>query len=1530
MAVRAKNAEIRTITGNLSGNATSATTATNDTKGQAITSYIRALSISGRTITYTKGDGTTGTITTQDTNTTYTLAGLVGSTAIGSTTQPIYWDGSKFTTIGYTIAKSVPSNAIFTDQNVTQVLSETSDYRPLLMGETHLTTTDGLGATITSQVRVNPKIYAQTGTGTIFATKFKGALEGNASTATTATKLGTSTVGGTAKPIYLNAGTATALSATVGSTDIPVYLNAGTITASTKKFSDYLPLAGGTMNSGTYITFSTDSRTLMINHSGITFNCSSSSGGWATGFDWKKSDDTMLTSFGVYGITDSLQYLYFGGSWDDPYLKILPDRSVVATKFSGALSGNATTATTASKLGTSTVGGTAKPIYLNAGTATTLSATVGGTTQPVYLNAGTITASNASVGNSATPVYMENGIIKSTGKSFSSYVLKRENGYSYNHLASYYPGGNTPTIIRIYIPKQSSAWTMCVLEMTLKENHGNATFGKIIFHGNWSSSAEWNNLYAETFGRLTDITMYASDKQYIYIKGSFSWPTLTVDKMLIGDHATNYDLSGITIDNVTALPTTYQTVTMQHGVLSSDVSTSATANTIVRRDSNNYVQFGYINSSTSNNENPTISQIIVTNGSDNFYRKASLAHLKTALGSMPPSAHVHTGDTLCPVRIEFSTGSSAGYGGYIDFHFNGSTADYTSRIIESASGTISINGVTVNGSTITGSLSGNATSATTASTCSGNAASASTLLNPSRLTTTAAVDAFIEANRFKYATVAAINGFTGTYNNNDGMILSASWESTSYGHQIYLDDSGYGIHHRFRNNGSWANWVQLIDSSNYKTYCTPANIGAATTAVATTSANGLMSAADKKKLDGIASGANAYTHPSHTAYSSGLYKVTVNALGHVTAATAVTKADITALGIPGSDTNTWRGVQDNLTSTATDQSLSANQGRVLKGLVDGKAAASHTHSYLPLAGGTMASDAQIIRAGYSTSWIGGRSRALIRLNTISGYSPAISIKTTNGSWDIGAYDNPSYADKLVFSYCTDANFNVDNNSTTAQIMFNSDGSISGKISWDSVTGKPSSFTPASHSHDYLPLAGGTMSGSIITPKNDNMGIIPDTNNYGQIGSSDKKFFRMYATTFYGNLSGTATNATQDSAGQQINTTYIKALSVSGTTITYTKGDGTTGTITTQDTNTWRGIQNNLTSDSTTDSLSAAQGKVLKGLVDGKADASHTHSYLPLSGGTMSGNLTMGDTKTIILRTHESYRAGIGYDTSGNECIALWAKNTVTRLRWYAGKDMSTVTAGTMMGITPDFEVSKASGSVVGYLAGNTIIHSGNYTSYTVKKDGTGASGTWGINVTGSAGSVAWGNVTGKPSTYTPASHTHNYAGSSSAGGDATNALKLGGLSASASATKSTIVARDSNNYVFFNYINSNTSNSENPTISQIIVTNGSDSYYRKASLAHLKSSLGSMPASDVYAWAKASTKPSYTASEVGAAAASHTHSGYVATSGGAMTGALKVNCSNVGTDYTTYRFRNIGFGTTSTPTSDSTYGGSGAIYFMYS
>lgn len=45
-----------------------------------------------------------------------------------------------------------------------------------------------------------------------------------------------------------------------------------------------------------------------------------------------------------------------------------------------------------------------------------------------------------------------------------------------------------------------------------------------------------------------------------------------------------------------------------------------------------------------------------------------------------------------------------------------------------------------------------------------------------------------------------------------------------------------------------------------------------------------------------------YKHASHTEASSGLYKVTVDNEGHVSGTAAVTKEDITKLGIPGQDT----------------------------------------------------------------------------------------------------------------------------------------------------------------------------------------------------------------------------------------------------------------------------------------------------------------------------------------------------------------------------------------------------------------------------------------------------------------------------------------------------------------------------------------------------------------------------------------------------------------------------------------------------
>ena len=84
-------------------------------------------------------------------------------------------------------------------------------------------------------------------------------------------------------------------------------------------------------------------------------------------------------------------------------------------------------------------------------------------------------------------------------------------------------------------------------------------------------------------------------------------------------------------------------------------------------------------------------------------------------------------------------------------------------------------------------------------------------------------------------------------------------------------------------------------------YVTPAS-ESVTIPEATETNAGLMPPASVTKLKGIDEGANKYTHPAHTARASGLYKITVDSLGHVIAVSAVQKSDITNLGIPDSDT----------------------------------------------------------------------------------------------------------------------------------------------------------------------------------------------------------------------------------------------------------------------------------------------------------------------------------------------------------------------------------------------------------------------------------------------------------------------------------------------------------------------------------------------------------------------------------------------------------------------------------------------------
>lgn len=57
--------------------------------------------------------------------------------------------------------------------------------------------------------------------------------------------------------------------------------------------------------------------------------------------------------------------------------------------------------------------------------------------------------------------------------------------------------------------------------------------------------------------------------------------------------------------------------------------------------------------------------------------------------------HDHMGKTINPTGIELFPGTTAGHGGYIDFHYNNNDADYTSRIIEAPSGYVQLNGARI-------------------------------------------------------------------------------------------------------------------------------------------------------------------------------------------------------------------------------------------------------------------------------------------------------------------------------------------------------------------------------------------------------------------------------------------------------------------------------------------------------------------------------------------------------------------------------------------------------------------------------------------------------------------------------------------------------------------------------------------------------------------------------------------------------------------------------------------------------------------
>lgn len=302
---------------------------------------------------------------------------------------------------------------------------------------------------------------------------------------------------------------------------------------------------------------------------------------------------------------------------------------------------------------------------------------------------------------------------------------------------------------------------------------------------------------------------------------------------------------------------------------------------------------------------------------------------------------------------------------------------------------------------------------------------------------------------------------------NFGMIVVHSASGNYYTQIVYVDDKSY---RRVCRNGTWGNWSQDILT-------------------------------DTK-----------YTHPGYTAKSSGLYKITVDGTGHVSATTAVTKSDITALGIPGQDTNTTYstgtsstpGLAKLYTGTGSATDGTMTQKAITDGL-NSKSGIGHTHNYAGSgsAGGSANSAVKLdtTTAGSATQPVyfsGGKPVACSY--TLGKSVPADALftdhtygnmkgATSSSAGSAGLVPAPNIGEQLKFLRAdgtwvipTNTTYSVGTSSYLGitKLYTETGSATDGTMTQNAITSALNGKSPTSHTHNY---AGSSSAGGAATSAN---------------------------------------------------------------------------------------------------------------------------------------------------------------------------------------------------------------------------------------------------------------------------------------------------------------------------------------------------------------------------------------------------------------------------------------------------------------
>lgn len=240
------------------------------------------------------------------------------------------------------------------------------------------------------------------------------------------------------------------------------------------------------------------------------------------------------------------------------------------------------------------------------------------------------------------------------------------------------------------------------------------------------------------------------------------------------------------------------------------------------------------------------------------------------------------------------------------------------------------------------------------------------------------------------------------------------------------------------------------------------------------------------------------------------------------------------------------------------------------------------------------------------------------------------------------------------------------------------GSVTGSVSIDG-SGDVSLATTTNHTHNYLPLTGGTISSSVTT-----LVTLNSTGSESGIRFQLKNVPKGWAG--YNATYGTHLFTYADSAG-----------------------DGANHTL---------GIRCNG-----------------NGYIDSNTilHSGNYNSYaLPLSGGTLTGSVTMQGMNTNLIRnitytsTSSWARGLINLQVDGVSKFSISALGDYTAGASDNGIKYAYIGCNSYDGL--NLRISATSLS----WGNNSILHSGNYNSYAPKLDGTGATGVWGISISGNA------------------------------------------------------------------------------------------------------------------------------------------------------------------------------------------------------